>query len=297
MSLAVRWAHVVAGITWVGGTLYVLRLDDRLRAPDDPVLRRRGVVGETALVELGSLFRVRRIAPGSEAGGAGDGAHFLRHEAEATWLTGLAMLALVYWLGASTYLVDPAVRPLTPHVAIALSIATLVCGWLAYALLCAMLGTRRSWFVVACVAAFVLLDWSLFHLFSGRAAALHLGAVLATIMAVNAVFTVHRAHRDAVDAAATGRRADARLAAIARTRAQHNGYLAFPVVLLMIGSHAPVLYASANGWIAVALVCASGALVRQFSVLSHSRRYVIALPVAAAVLFVAAALIGRGGGR
>ncbi len=291
LSLAFRWAHVVAGVAWVGAMLYMLRLEDLLRPPADPAERRRGTAGELWFLELGSLFAARKVSAGSRELPAADDVRVFAHEAYAAWATGLVMLAIVYWAHASTLLIDPYVHPMTAPVAIAFSIGALVAGWLVYDVLFRTLGQRPRLFWSAFGVFLLVLDYALFRLFTGRAAALQLGAVLATIMAANAAHVVARAHRTTLASMRAGRRIDARTAGAARTRAMHNTYFALPVIALMLSNHAAVLYASPNAWLGTALVCAAGVLVRHFFVLSHGGRYVVMLPAAAIAAFALAAAI------
>ncbi len=291
LNLAFRWAHVVAGVAWVGAMLYLVRLDDLLPPPADPAERRRGVVGELWFLELGSLFALRKIAAGSRDAPPADAVRVFPHEANATWLTGLVLLATVYWANASTLLVDPLVRPLSAPVAIACSLAALAAGSLGYDLLFRTCVQRPAIFWSALGVFLLALDWALFHLFSGRAAALHLGAILATIMAANAAHVIARTHRTTLASLRAARRIDARTSSPALTRALHNTYFALPVLVLMLSNHAPVMFASPNAWLATALVCAAGFLMRHFFVLGHRGRHVVMLPVAAILAFALAAAL------
>jgi len=291
LNLVFRWAHVIAGVAWIGASFYFVWLSDVLTPPADPADRRRGIAGELWTLQDGTLVANRTYPAGPRGAPPVENVRWLRGEAYATWGTGLALLALIYWLGASTFLVDPAVRRLSPPAAVAIAFGMLLAGWAGYELLCRMLRERAAAMWCAIAAWLVLVDWTLFHLFAGRAATIHLGAVLGTIMVANVAHVVVPAHRRIAAQLAAGRAIDARLARTAKMRALHNTYFALPVLFLMIGNHYPQVYGSPNAWLAVALICAAGVLARHFVRLGHGGRYVVILPAAAALALALAALV------
>jgi uncharacterized membrane protein len=198
----------------------------------------------------------------------------------------MLMLAIVYWAGASTFLIDKSVLDLTPPVAISISIATLVAGWFGYDLLCRAF-ERRPPLLWTAVAAFLLFaDWALFHVFGGRAAYVHVGSIIGTIMVANVAHVIIPGQRRMLAQIRAGQEPDPRPGQLGKTRSVHNTYLTLPVLFIMISNHYPIAYGGPNGWLVLAVISAAGVLVRRFFVLSHKHRYVVGLPVAAALLLL-----------
>ena len=293
LNLIARWAHLIAGISWIGASFYFVWLDDSLTPPENPDDRRRGIFGELWAVHGGGFYHNQKYLTGPHGEPLTENLHWFKWEAYSTWLTGMAMLAIVYWAGASTFLIDPSVLALTQPAAIALSIASLVVGWLVYDALCRALGSRPLALWTAIAIFLLLADWALFHIFSGRAAAIHLGAIIGTIMVANVFFIIIPGQKRMLAQIRAGEQPDSRPGQIAKIRSVHNTYLTLPVLFTMISNHYPMTYSGSNGWLILAILCAAGVLVRRFFVLSHTHRYVVGLPIAAAVLIAALAIAFR----
>jgi uncharacterized membrane protein len=200
----------------------------------------------------------------------------------------------VYWAGASTFLVDPAVMRLSAGAAIAISVASLVIGWFVYDGLCRMLEKRPPMLALGVAAFLVFADWALFHIFSGRAAFVHAGAMIGTIMVANVFFVIIPGQRRMVEAIRAGRAPDPRAGALGKIRSVHNTYLTLPVLFTMISNHYPMTYAGREGWVVLAVLALAGVLVRRAFILTHARygrRLALALPAAAALLIAAAAVV------
>ena len=289
IHLVVRWAHFIAGVSWIGASFYFVWLDNNLRAPT-PEDRVRGVSGDLWSVHGGGFYHNQKYLTGPRDEPLTEDLHWFKWEAYTTWFTGLALLAILYWAGASTYLIDPSVMALTPPVAIAISIATLVVGWFVYDALCKLLVERPA-LLGGLIALFILLvDWALFHVFSARAAAIHVGAMIGTIMVVNVMAVVIPGQRAMLAEIRAGREPNPRPGFLGKVRSVHNTYFTLPVLFSMISGHFPMSFSGPYGWLSLALICAAGVLVRLFFVLTHKRRFVIALPLAALVLLVLVAI-------
>lgn len=185
-ALALRWLHVIAGIAWIGESFYFMWLDASLEARAGLPA---GVKGESWMVHGGGFYRVEKylVAPAALP----DRLHWFKYEAYTTWASGFVLLSLVYYAGAGTFLVDPAVMSLPPWAAVLVSVGSLVLGWLVYHGLCrSPLRTRPGVLTAAVFALVVALAWGYFHIFGGRAAALHVGAFLGTLMAANVFFVI-----------------------------------------------------------------------------------------------------------
>ncbi|HEV3087956.1 MAG TPA: urate hydroxylase PuuD [Candidatus Elarobacter sp.] len=286
LNLLARWAHLIAGISWIGASFYFVWLDDSLNAPDNPDDVRRGMSGELWAVHGGGFYNNRKYLTGPRGAPLTEDLHWFKWEAYSTWLTGMAMLALVYWAGASTFLIDKSVLDLTPPAAIAISIATLVAGWLVYDVLCRIFSARPAMLWTAVAAFLLFADWGLFHVFGGRAAYIHVGSIIGTIMVANVFFVIIPGQKRILAQIRAGQEPDPRPGVLGKIRSVHNTYLTLPVLFIMISNHYPMTYGAQNGWLILALISAAGVLVRRFFVLTHKYRYVVALPVAAALLLV-----------
>jgi len=293
LNLIARWAHLIAGISWIGASFYFVWLDDSLTPPEKADDVRRGMSGELWAVHGGGFYHNQKFLTGPRGEPLTENLHWFKWEAYSTWFTGMLMLALVYWAGASTFLIDKDVLDLTPSVAIAISIGSLIAGWLGYDLLCRIF-ERRPALLWTAVAAFLLFaDWALFHVFGGRAAYIHVGAIIGTIMVANVAHVIIPGQRRMLAQIRAGEQPDPRPGVLGKMRSVHNTYFTLPVLFIMISNHYPMTYGSPDGWLVLACISAAGVLVRRFFVISHKQRYVVGLPVAAALLLLAAAFILR----
>lgn len=292
LDLLVLWLHFTAGVAWIGTSFYFVWLDDNLTQPRHEEDARGGVLGELWSVHGGGFYHNQKYLTGPTAEPLPENLHWFKWEAYTTWLSGVAMLAIVYWAGASTFLIDRSVLALTPAEAIGISIASLVVGWLVYDGLCKLLERSPIALGVAVFAFFVLLAWGLSHVFSAQAAYMHVGAVMGTIMVANVAHVIIPGQRKMLAQIRAGEKPDPRPGQLAKTRSVHNTYLTLPVLFTMISAHYPMAYGSRYGWLVLAVLGLAGVLVRHFFILSHERygkRLVWALPVFALLLIAAAA--------
>ncbi len=290
LNLLVRWLHFTAGIAWIGTSFYFVWLDDTLTPPQKPEDARRGVLGEVWSVHGGGFYHNQKYLTGPKGEPLTEHLHWFKWEAYATWLSGMAMLAIVYWIGAGTYLIDKSVMNLTPAAAIAISIGTLAVGWLVYDALCRLLADRPLLLGGIVYVLLALAAWGLSHVFAAQAAYMHVGAIIGTIMVANVFFWIIPGQRKMLADIRAGREPDPRPGQLAKTRSVHNTYFTLPVLFIMISAHYPMTYDNRYGWLVLAVIGLAGVLLRYFFVLSHKNKIVPALPVAAAVLLAAAAI-------
>ena len=294
LNLALRWIHIITGVSWIGTSFYFNWLNGRIRPPDAP---EPGVTGELWSVHGGGFYRVVKYSVAPER--LPRTLHWFKWEAYATWLSGASLLVLVYYLGARVNLLDPGVSSIAPGAAVAVSLGTIVGAWLVYDVLCRSPAGYRP--VVLATLGLVLvtaLGYGLARVFSARAAYLHVGVALGTIMAANVFRVIIPAQREMVDALAAGRVPDAARGRQAALRSLHNNYLTLPVLFVMVSGHYPSTYGSAWGWAILAGLFVVGVLTRHwFNLRNAGIRNAWLLPAAVVGLVVLAlATAPRSGG-
>ena len=290
LNMLVRWLHLIAGIAWIGASFYFVMLDNSLTPPVKEEDRRRGVFGELWAVHGGGFYNSQKYLTGPKGEPLSDRLHWSKWEAYTTWMSGMGLLAIIYWYGASAFLIDRSVMDLTPAAAIAISIGFLVGGWLVYDALCRILEGREMLLALVLFIFVVAADWGLFHIFSARAAYIHVGAMMGTMMVANVFFHIIPGQKRMVNAIRAGKEPDPRPGVIGKQRSVHNTYFTLPVLFVMISNHYPMTYGNRHGWLVLAGIMLAGVLIRQFFVLRHQGKVNYALPVAGAVILAAVAV-------
>ena len=286
-NLLLRWLHLIAGVAWIGASFYFVMLDSSLTKPARKQDVERGVSGELWAVHGGGVYQSQKYLLGPQGEPLAQDLHWSKWEAYTTWLSGMGLLAIVYWFGASTYLIDQQVMALTPATAIAISIGFLAGGWVVYNLLCKLLRGRDNLLAAIIFVAICVVTWVLFQLFSARAAFLHVGAMMGTVMAANVFFQIIPGQKKVVAQIRAGDTPDTEPGIIGKQRSVHNTYFTLPVLFIMISNHYPMTYSHEHGWLVLIFIMLAGVLIRQYFVLRHSHRASPALPAIALALLLA----------
>ncbi|WP_375572837.1 urate hydroxylase PuuD [Ahrensia marina] len=288
LEFVVRWLHVITAIAWIGSSFYFIALDLGLRKGTHLP---EGVAGEEWQVHGGGFYHINKymVAPANLP----EHLVWFKWEAYWTWISGFALLVLVYYFGADLFLIDPHVMDLATWQAIGISVVSLVAGWVLYSSLCnSKLGDNPP--VMMGVLFLIIVAFSFFYaqVFSGRAALLHLGAFTATIMVANVAMVIIPNQKIVVADMKAGRTPDAKYGKIAKLRSTHNNYLTLPVLFLMLSIHYPLAFASEYNWIIAALVFLVGVFVRHFFNTMHATKEKLIWPwfAAAATMLVIAVL-------
>jgi uncharacterized membrane protein len=266
LAFAVRWTHVITAIAWIGSSFYFIALDLGLNrnipGPAD---------GEEWQVHGGGFYYIQKylVAPDAMP------AHltWFKWESYATWLSGFAMLMVVYWAGANLYLIDPAKADLAIWQGILISAASLSLGWVIYDFLCkSPLGNHPTKLMLLLFIMLVVMSWGYNQVFIGRAALLHLGAFTATIMTANVFLIIMPNQRIVVGDLKAGRKPDPKYGKIAKLRSTHNNYLTLPVIFLMLSNHYPLAFGTQYAWIIATLVFLLGVTIRHYFNSMHARK-------------------------
>ncbi len=260
LNLIFRWAHMIAGIGWIGTSFYFIALDFSLKKRD---AMNPGVAGTAWEVHGGGFYHVEKYM--SAPPELPPDLLWYKWEAYATWLTGFLLLVVQFYWHADIYLIDPTKLPLAWYDAVAISLGGLVGGWLVYDALCRSALSRNPAALAAAVFLLIVAAaWGFTHAFSGRGALVHVGAFIGTLMAANVFLVIIPNQRLIASDLIAGRAPDPALGLAGKNRSLHNTYLTLPVLLFMVSNHYPMLTDHPHAWLLVALVVVGGASARHF---------------------------------
>jgi uncharacterized membrane protein len=260
LNLIIRWVHVFAGIMWVGTTYYFTWLDARLSEEE------KAVAGDKAaqiwMVHSGGFYVVEKRKVPDELSRK---LHWFRWEAGMTWLSGMLLLVVVYYIGGGL-MIDPDVADITLTKAVGIGVGLLIVAWLVYDLLMlSPLGKNEKAFALIAYLLIVAISYGLTRVLSGRAAYIHVGAMFGTIMAANVWMRILPAQKKMIAAIKEGRKPDDALAAQAKFRSKQNTFMAVPVVFIMISNHFPsATYGDQYNWIVLSILILAGWIAAKF---------------------------------
>lgn len=288
ISLFVRWFHVVAGVAWIGASFYFIWLDNNLRTP--PKWKQdKGIKGDLWAIHGGGFYEVAKYAYGPEK--MPETLHWFKWEAYTTWLSGFALLIIVYYFGASAYLIDPSVNAMSPTTAISLGLGLIFGGLGLYEFACrSPLAKYPLAFGIGLVALVCIVSYLSTQWFSGRGAYIHVGALIGTIMAGNVFFNIMPNQRKMVAAVADKKDIDPTWGASAKLRSVHNNYFTLPLLFIMISNHYPMTYQHPQNWLVLIAIMAAAAWIRHFFNLRHVGTTKPGILVSGAVAMLAIAL-------
>ncbi|MFL9811956.1 urate hydroxylase PuuD [Stutzerimonas sp. VN223-3] len=275
LNLSIRWIHMIVGIAWIGASFYFVWLENNLNRANP----RDGLSGDLWAIHGGGIYHLEKykLAPPQMP----DNLHWFKWEAYATWMSGVALLMVVYYLNPTLYLIAPG-SDMAPAMAIAIGFGSLIVGWFVYDLLCdSPLGKKPALLGLVLFVLVIFAAWAYSQVFSGRAAYIHTGALIGTIMVGNVFRIIMPAQRALVAAIEQNRTPDPLLPAKGLLRSRHNNYFTLPVLFIMISNHFPSTYGSQYNWLILAGISVSAVLVRHYFNTRHdSNRFAWALPAA-----------------
>jgi len=267
LNLAIRFAHVITGIAWIGASFYFVWLDNHLETPPAEKAE-KGISGDLWAIHGGGFYEVAKykLAPPKMPALL----HWFKWEAYTTWITGFFLLALMFYVGAETYLIDKSVADLTQLQAIFYGIGAIVIGVGSYEILVrTKLKDHSLVLAVILLVLGTLLSYGLMQVFSARGAYMHMGAVIGTIMAGNVFFGIMPSQRALVKAVEENKTPDSKYGLNAKLRSTHNTYITLPVIFIMISNHYPMTFNHNAGWIVLMALILITAAIRQYFVLRH----------------------------
>ena len=288
LGLLVRWFHVIAGVAWIGASFYFVWLDNHLRQPPQWKLD-KGIKGDLWAIHGGGFYEIAKYRLEPEE--MPTQLHWFKWEAYSTWLSGMALLFIVYYLGSPGFLVDSAKADISVAAAAATGLGTIALVLVIYeALIRSPLAHQGKLFGLVLYGILVVAAWALFQVLSGRGAFIHVGAIIGTIMVANVFLGIIPSQKALVAAVRDGRAPDgrvARLATLAKLRSTHNNYLTLPVLFIMISNHYPMLYGHPMGWAILAAIGFIAAFTRHYFNLRHRDIHRPSILVIAALLTTA----------
>jgi len=289
LDVVFRWAHLIAGIMWIGNSMLFNWLDRNLIAPPRDEAHRLSQ-GKIYMVHSGAFYEVEKKL--LEPGQLPDQLHWFKWQNFLTWLTGICLLVVVYYMNGAAFLIDPSVRAMSQGEAIGLSAGTLVAAWIVYDGIWATLGRKAP--AVATVLSFALLfgaSYGFTLLFSGRAAYIQAGVMIGTIMTGNVWMRILPSQKELIRATKAGEEQDATLSLRAKQRSIHNNYLTFPLLFIMISNHFPSTYGHHLNWLVLFAVMVGGAGVRHFMNVRYAGKVWLFPALAMAAIGIAGTLI------
>jgi uncharacterized membrane protein len=285
LQLLVRWFHMIIGVAWIGASFYFIWVDNKLRSLPARATADKDVAPELWTIHAGAFYSTQQ--PRLKRGTLPAPLHWFKWEAYFTWISGFFLLSLIYYLGADVYLIDPRVAQIGVATAISIGIGSLATGWIVYDQLCkSRMGGDVTFLTSALAVIAVVAAWGLCHIFSGRGAYMHFGALFGTIMAGNVFFLIIPAQRELIRATLELREPDPVYAVQAKRRSLHNTFFTFPVMFTMISSHYPMTYGSPHNWLVLLAISFAGAVTRLYFVARQTKMQTWPLIAAAATIVV-----------
>ena len=283
LNLVIRWVHVIVGIAWIGASFYFVWLENNL----DRQVKNQDLAGELWAIHGGGIYHLQKykLAPATMP----KHLHWFKWEAYSSWISGVLLLSVVFYLNAGTYLILPG-SPVSPMAGVAVGLGSLLVGWFVYDLLCSSpLRHQPLLLGVALMLFLVFAAWGFSQFMTGRAAYLHVGAIIGTMMVGNVFFIIMPAQRNLVGAIEAGTEPDPALPKKGLLRSRHNNYLTLPVIFIMVSGHFPSTYGHEWNWaILLGLSLISVAVRHYFNTRHNGQQFVWALPAAVLALFVMA---------
>ncbi|MBP0631420.1 MULTISPECIES: urate hydroxylase PuuD [unclassified Cupriavidus] len=289
-NMLLRWVHVITAIAWIGSSFYFVWLDNSLTKPTAPDLKEKGVDGELWAVHGGGFYNPQKYLTAPRQ--LPENLHWFYWESYSTWMSGFALLVVLYLFNASTFLIDKNVFDMSPGAAVGFAVSYLLIGWIVYDSICRLFNKNDRLVGILVAIYIAAAAYVACNIFSGRAAFLLTGAMIATIMSANVLAWIIPGQRKVVAALKAGQPVDPIHGKRGKQRSVHNTYFTLPVLFAMLSNHYSMTYAHKYNWVVLILIMLSGVLIRQFFILKHKGKINVLWPAAGvAALGVVAVMI------
>jgi uncharacterized membrane protein len=295
LNLLLRYTHVIVGIAWIGSSFYFVWLDNNLAPPEADDLKAKGVSGELWAVHGGGFYNPQKymVAPKNLP----QNLHWFYWESYSTFLTGFALFSVLYLYNATTFLIDKSKMDWSPGAAVSIALAFLVSGWVVYDMICRFLGHNKDGSIggdkrvgVVIFTYIVFASWLACSLFSGRAAFLLVGAMLATIMSANVFFWIIPGQQTVIKQMRAGQLVEAIHGQRGKQRSVHNTYFTLPVLFAMLSNHYSFTYSHAHNWLVLVLIMLASVFIRQFFLSRHKGKTLWRYPAIGVGILLAVAV-------
>lgn len=282
LNLLVRWAHMIVGIAWIGASFYFIFLENSLNRTEG---LRDELAGNLWAVHGGGFYYLEKYKLSPKE--LPKKLHWFKFEAYFTWLTGFLLLCIVYYMNAKAFLIDKSVMDIQPSTGILIGLSTMVVGWIVYDQLCKSSLIEKQKVFTSLLFIFVTtVAWALCQVFNSRAAYIHVGAMLGTIMVANVFFVIIPSQKQLVKAASEGKMPDPMLGKKAGLRSLHNNYFTLPVLFIMISNHFPSTFGNSYNWIILIILALGSILIKHYWNLSERGQHPIWMIYAAIIIVV-----------
>lgn len=287
LNLSVRWVHMITGVAWIGASFYFVWLENNLNRANP----RDGLSGDLWAIHGGGIYHLEKykLAPPKMP----ENLHWFKWEAYFTWMSGIALLCLVFYWQPTLYLLKPG-STLTGFEGVTIGVASLIAAWFIYDFLCdSPLGKHPALLGLVLFILVIAACFGFSQVFSGRGAYLHTGAIIGTIMVGNVFRIIMPAQRQLVAAIEANTTPDPVLPAKGLLRSRHNNYFTLPVLFIMISNHFPSTYGSEYNWLILAGIAIAAVLIRHYFNTRHdSNKFAWALPAGALAMICLAYVTG-----
>ena len=285
MNIVIRLMHITFGIAWIGASFYFVFLENSLNRTKG---LREELAGNLWAVHGGGFYYLEKYKTAPKV--IPSDLHWFKYEAYFTWLSGFALLFVVYYFNAKAFLIDPNVLDISPMTGVAIGVGSFAVAWIIYDLLCKTpLVKSGIWLAIIGFLITTAFAWFYCQVFSSRAAYIHFGAMLGTLMAANVFFVIIPAQKAMVKAAKNQTPLDANLGKLAGLRSLHNNYFTLPVLFVMISNHFPSTFGHEYQWVVLAAITLGSAGVKHYlNLREQGQLSVMVLPVSILLLLAVA---------
>ncbi len=287
LNIVIRVMHITFGIAWIGASFYFVFLENALNRTEDV---RDELAGNLWAVHGGGFYYLEKykIAPKQIP----KNLHWFKYEAYFTWVSGICLLFVVYYFNANAFLIDKNILNITPLQGVGIGVSSFIVAWIIYDLLCKSKLINYK-IIFSLIGFIILVGFAYFycHVFSARAAYIHFGAMIGSLMVANVFFVIIPSQKAMVNAAKLGKPLDGSLGKKALARSLHNNYFTLPVLFVMVSNHFPSTFGFKYPWLILAIISLGAAGVKHYLNLKEKHQLNVWILPASVIILLAACFI------